>query len=447
MAGSLVGLRRVCDIASPHRRCLHDSGGYPEGPVGLACVEQDSDAVVVEVGEPERGAFDAFGEVDGGLGGCVGYSGRVPVRDLGAPAPQGAAQPVDLWCEAEVLEIDCELFDGIGAEFGVGDVIDASQGLVGVPGQADLAFGVACIEQSPQPDPPVVGDALRGRHEQFADPVQRVVFAAAVPERVVLDSAADLVKGVVAQPYDVERVRDLLRGGRRRVERGPIRSREVQHRPTDGAAPCAGPLEQPLRGRFGRPASDYVQQLAPSDVDDASRPSLGAEPSPPPHQVFVEAQRPRVADPGDIRGQQRLAPAAHRHVHRMPTASQLRSDLFERAATARLTRGPAAGACRQPLPRRRNSGVLLGDGAKRASSLPAAPPALVPHQPHRPPERREVHQLHQPSRRWTTTARHKPHSPVSAPARGHEPPTVHQPRRQHRAPRHRPDPPTTHTRV
>ena len=22
-------LRRVCDIASPHRRCLHDLGGYP----------------------------------------------------------------------------------------------------------------------------------------------------------------------------------------------------------------------------------------------------------------------------------------------------------------------------------------------------------------------------------------------------------------------------------
>ena len=121
------------------------SEGVEQRPVGFACVEQDSDAVVVEVGEPERGAFDAFGEVVGGLGGCVGYSRRVPVRDLCAPAPQGASEAVDLWCQAEVLEIDCELFDGIGAEFGIVDVIDASQGLFGVPGQTDLAFGVACI--------------------------------------------------------------------------------------------------------------------------------------------------------------------------------------------------------------------------------------------------------------------------------------------------------------
>ena len=34
----------------------------------------------------------------------------VPVCDLGVPAPQGAAEPVDLWCQVEVLEIDCELW-------------------------------------------------------------------------------------------------------------------------------------------------------------------------------------------------------------------------------------------------------------------------------------------------------------------------------------------------
>lgn len=51
-------------------------------PVGFAGIEQGSDAVVGEVGEPERGAFDAFDEVVGG----VGDSGGVPVGDLGSPS-------------------------------------------------------------------------------------------------------------------------------------------------------------------------------------------------------------------------------------------------------------------------------------------------------------------------------------------------------------------------
>ena len=38
--------------------------GVDEGPVGFAGVEQGSDPVVVEVGEPEGGAFDAFGQID-----------------------------------------------------------------------------------------------------------------------------------------------------------------------------------------------------------------------------------------------------------------------------------------------------------------------------------------------------------------------------------------------
>ena len=41
------------------------SEGVEEGPVGFAGVEQGSDAVVVEVGESEGGAFDAFDEVVG----------------------------------------------------------------------------------------------------------------------------------------------------------------------------------------------------------------------------------------------------------------------------------------------------------------------------------------------------------------------------------------------
>ena len=58
-----------------------------------------------------------------------------------------------------------------------------------------------------------------------------------------------------------------------------------------------------------------------------------------------------------------------------PTASQIRSRLFERAATARLTRDPEAGACRQPLglPNRATSSTrcpaLVGAPSPQLSNL------------------------------------------------------------------------------
>ena len=67
----------------------------------------------------------------------------------------------------------------------------------------------------------------------------------------------------------MERVRDLGRVGHCRVGRGPIGAREVKHRLADLIEPFAGSAEQPQYGRFGGAAWNYVQQLAPTDVDDA----------------------------------------------------------------------------------------------------------------------------------------------------------------------------------
>lgn len=61
--------------------------------------------MVVEVREPERGAFDSFDQVVSGFGGGVGHAGVVPVRDLGAPAPDGASEPVDFFGKIGVLEL------------------------------------------------------------------------------------------------------------------------------------------------------------------------------------------------------------------------------------------------------------------------------------------------------------------------------------------------------
>ena len=64
-----------------------------------------------------------------------------------------------------------------------------------------------------------------------AGPTQRVVLTAAVSQRLVLDTASDLVEGGAAQPYHMERGRDLGRVGQCGVERGPIGAREVEHAP------------------------------------------------------------------------------------------------------------------------------------------------------------------------------------------------------------------------
>ena len=53
-------------------RVLTWSDVVEQGPVGFAGIEQDSGAVVVEVGDPERGALDELGEVVGCFGGAVG---------------------------------------------------------------------------------------------------------------------------------------------------------------------------------------------------------------------------------------------------------------------------------------------------------------------------------------------------------------------------------------
>ena len=120
------------------------------------------------------------------------------------------------------------------------------------------------------------------------------MLAAAVSQRLVLDPAADFVEGVVAQPHDVEGVSDLSGFGHRGVERGAVGAREVQHRPADALAPLSAPAQQPACGRLGVSASDYVKELAPSDVDDAGAPGLGPEPAPPPEQGLVQSQRLHV---------------------------------------------------------------------------------------------------------------------------------------------------------
>ena len=85
---------------------------------------------------------------------------------------------------------------------------------------------------------------------------------------------------------------------------------------------------------------------------------------------------------GSARRRRRCSASPQRRTD-MLTGCQLHpsssGDVFERAATARLARRPAARPRGQPLPRRaRSPGSCSVTAPARASPLRAAPPALVP---------------------------------------------------------------------
>ena len=108
-------------------RVLGWYGGVGECPVGFACVERWPGPVVVRVGGPEAGVFGVFGEVVGCLGGGVGEPGVVPVRGLGAPAPDGASGAVGLRWQKRVTELRGWLIGSRFALCGVSGVVYAAR--------------------------------------------------------------------------------------------------------------------------------------------------------------------------------------------------------------------------------------------------------------------------------------------------------------------------------
>ena len=86
----------------------------------------------------------------------VGYLGDVPVGDLGAPAADGTSELVDLRWAGVVLEVVCELEGVLEAGGGAVDVVDVSDGFLGVPGGADFAVGVTGVEEATEACPTAV---------------------------------------------------------------------------------------------------------------------------------------------------------------------------------------------------------------------------------------------------------------------------------------------------
>jgi hypothetical protein len=89
--------------------------------------------------------------------------------------------------------------------------------LRGDPGVPDLLVHVTQRKAGQQLLPGVRGEVVRAAAQHPADPVQRVVLAAAVTGTGLLDPAADVVDGLEAESGDVEAVQhpDRVRQRRR----------------------------------------------------------------------------------------------------------------------------------------------------------------------------------------------------------------------------------------
>ena len=143
----------------------------------------------------------------------VGHLREVPGRDLWGPAGDGATEFVDLGWAGLVLEVVGELEGVSERDGGAVDVVDASYGFGGVPGCADFSMWVTGVEEAAEAGAAPVADAFVGCGEEPAYPIQRVGFAAPVPEGFVLDPATDFVEPLVGEADHMEWVCDLPRVG------------------------------------------------------------------------------------------------------------------------------------------------------------------------------------------------------------------------------------------
>jgi hypothetical protein len=197
-----------------------------------------------------------------------------------------------------VLKVDAELVDELAGEFGVGDLVDRPDDLLGVPGHAHVAPRIASVEQAPQLGFAAVVEALVGLGQQPPGPVERVVFAAPVADGLVLHPPPALVEFRVGQPHEMERISHLGHVAKGVVEGLAVRARRVQHPEADRLAPLLGLGLEPCAGTGGAAAGHDVEELGVpgADVDDRVAPVLGTPAPGSAEQRLVWAQRADLAD-------------------------------------------------------------------------------------------------------------------------------------------------------
>src|SRR5665648_966211 len=126
--------------------------------------------------------------VVGSLGGEVAQVGVLPL-------PQGPAQAGDL-ADRAGRERGHDLLGDLLPRGQVSGGVGGADLLVALPGEKDLAVGVAAAQAVDEPVPLAFGEVAGGAVQDVADPEQRVPGVAPVTQGVLLNTAADLVHGL-----------------------------------------------------------------------------------------------------------------------------------------------------------------------------------------------------------------------------------------------------------
>src|SRR5829696_1771137 len=183
--------------------------GSSESWVGEPSGGQDhSESVVCRVAEAAGDPSVEFDDAVNGLGAAVvGSAGGEVGQELVLPGPQGAAEPGDLGDRAGGERGEHLLSDRLALDQVRGRERRA-QLLVAAPRHGDLVVGVAGLETGLDPLDLAGGQLVRASAQRVADPVERIILAAAVAELVLLHPAPGFLHRLQAELDHVEGVQD-----------------------------------------------------------------------------------------------------------------------------------------------------------------------------------------------------------------------------------------------
>src|SRR5208283_1738260 len=132
--------------------------------------------------------------------------------------------------------------------------------LLGQPRTEELVVGITAAQPEQHAVMTPLVEAFVTGEQELADPIERVSFAAAMAQRLVLDAPAHLVDATVGDSHDMKRVGDTDRmvevwGGAAAITLGQVGGDD-----TDGS--------QPGRVLLGAPSAQVNRRVALHQVDD-----------------------------------------------------------------------------------------------------------------------------------------------------------------------------------
>lgn len=287
-------------------------------------------AVVVEVAEPEPGALRVLDHEVGALDRAVRQAGEVPAQQLGFPPRDRRGEAGELG-DFGVGGVLVEAHEASAGVHRVAGVVDGAEQFLGEVGGGDFAVGVAAVEPGQHPVEAAVGETLVAAQQAASDAVERVVAVASMAEGVLLDSAADLVEGLVGEADQVEVVHDDRRVREPAAHRSGIRLVGVDHDMVDPVTPHLGFGREPVSDSGARAALEHVDRVARVEVHDVGdelgrRCRRGCQ-----EAGLVKADRPGCAERGHMRRASTGVVANGVH-GRPPRHAQLRSQRGHRLA-------------------------------------------------------------------------------------------------------------------